>query len=422
VQGQDLREICAKAPMPIAEMFFDWVREHQEAREICRSVLDLATVRGVAKRLGLDLFIWSSDWEEQVRLNLERGFPGDWIDRKYIPPDWRKVYPSVGQPPVWRTESMQAYAERLNAKTALLEPRDLNELRWTKQATDAEWEAQRLARLKNEWLARNLSRGSKMDFKSYQALDIAYTRALKRHDHALREIVRWRKGLGAKMRALPDCFLDEALVAKRYRMESTENYETAADIAGVRPSVAPGSDMASVSSPGSLAGTVDAAPKRERDPNCMQAAQRPEGTSPGVCMDNIMEATVMEAVMEASIVGLNGRKVVPSVAAADEAADSRGMMQPIVVPAEGPPMVAASVVATNAEAPVSSSPSTVEGIPRIVPPNGAADVAGKIKSPGAALEPPSCHSCASAGVDASMVGGGGMAAASIPSTAAHRPG
>jgi hypothetical protein len=135
-----------------------------------------------------------------------------------------------------------------------------------------------------------------------------------------------------------------------------------------------------------------------------------------------MEA-VMEAVMEASVVGLNGRKVVPSVAAADEAADSRGMMQPIVVPAEGPPMVAASVVATNAEAPVSSSSSTVEAIPRIVPPNGAADVAAKIKPPDAALEPPASSSCASAGMEASVVAAGGRGmAASIPNAANHRPG
>jgi hypothetical protein len=63
----------------------------------------------------------------QVHANLERGWPADWIDRKYIPPDWSEVYRLIGGPPVGSTE-MQAYNDLLNAFTQMLEPRDEMEL------------------------------------------------------------------------------------------------------------------------------------------------------------------------------------------------------------------------------------------------------------------------------------------------------
>ena len=90
-----------------------------------------------------------AEWEEEVRANCERGWPADWIERKYIPPDWKKVYPRLGGPPVWSTEDIEAYTELLNGFTEMLEPRDMIELMWTKEAADASWEVARIAREKN---------------------------------------------------------------------------------------------------------------------------------------------------------------------------------------------------------------------------------------------------------------------------------
>ena len=57
----------------------------------------------LSEELGLPAPTTGSEWEEQVRANVERGWPADWIDRKYIPPDWSKVYPLIGGPPVRTT-------------------------------------------------------------------------------------------------------------------------------------------------------------------------------------------------------------------------------------------------------------------------------------------------------------------------------
>jgi hypothetical protein len=166
-----------------------------------------------------------SEWEEQVRANLERGWAADWIDRKYIPPDWSKVYPLIGGPPAGSTE-MQAYNGLLNAFTQMLEPRDEMELIWTKEATDATWEAGREAREKNGLTsvaqpANALDHGRPLEagFKYYRGLDVAQSRAIKRRDNALRQIACWRKGLGAKARRLPDHLLVKHLLAQHYGVE-----------------------------------------------------------------------------------------------------------------------------------------------------------------------------------------------------------
>jgi hypothetical protein len=141
---------------------------------------------------------------------------------------------------------MQGYNDLLDTFTQMLEPRDLTELIWTKEATDATWEASRAAREKNRvperryqkqireaaqyqrradaaeaLLARpatalNHSVGLEAGFQYYQALDMAQSRANKRRDNALRQIARWRHGLGAKTRALSDRFIAEQFLAERY--------------------------------------------------------------------------------------------------------------------------------------------------------------------------------------------------------------
>jgi len=106
--------------------------------------------RGLGKELGvIPARATVAEWEEDVRANCERGWPADYIERKYIPPDWNKVYPLLGGPPVWSTEDMQAYNDLINGFTEMLEPRDMMELMLTKEVTDATWEAGRNAREKN---------------------------------------------------------------------------------------------------------------------------------------------------------------------------------------------------------------------------------------------------------------------------------
>ena len=94
--------------------------------------------RGLGKELGvIPARATVAEWEEDVRANCERGWPADYIERKYIPPDWNKVYPLLGGPPVWSTEDMQAYNDLINGFTEMLEPRDMMELMLTKEVTDA---------------------------------------------------------------------------------------------------------------------------------------------------------------------------------------------------------------------------------------------------------------------------------------------
>ena len=149
LEKEDLREICAKPPMPIGEVFLGWMQDHPEARAIYRSVQNFECDRELAKELRVPWDARVNEWEDQVRANCERGWRADWVERKYIPPDWKKVYPLLGDPPVWSTENMEAYDELLNGFTQMLEPRDVIELMWTKEAADASWEAARIAREKN---------------------------------------------------------------------------------------------------------------------------------------------------------------------------------------------------------------------------------------------------------------------------------
>jgi hypothetical protein len=144
---------------------------------------------------------------------------------------------------VWSTEDIEAYTEMLNGFTEMLEPRDVMELIWTKEAADATWEAARFSREKNSLpeqkyqerlralaqLARRTgadgakpasafdhSLGLQAGCKYYQPFDIGQSRAIKRRDNALRQIARWRDGLGAKARRLSDKFIAEQALVERY--------------------------------------------------------------------------------------------------------------------------------------------------------------------------------------------------------------
>jgi hypothetical protein len=280
LRGEDLQAICAKPPMPIAPVCMGWVEDHQEARAIYRSVHNFRSDREVAKQLAVfPARATVSEWEEDVRANCERGWPADWIERKYVPPDWNKVYPLLG-PPVWSTEDIEAYTELLNGFTEMLEPRDMMELILTKQAADATWEAGRMAREKNslperkyqqrlkvlaelQWRNRaaettaakpatalDHSLGLEAGFKSYQARDVAQMRAIKRRDNAPRQIERWRDGFGAKARRLSNKFVAEQALAESYCATQFLAYAEIDDPMGeareAAPPLAPVGDAADV--------------------------------------------------------------------------------------------------------------------------------------------------------------------------------
>jgi hypothetical protein len=261
LQGQDLETICAKPPMPLGPVFLGWVEDHAEACAIYRSVHNFQSIRPLVKELGVfPTRATPGEWEEQIRANCERGWPADWIERKYTPPDWNKVYQLLGRPPVWSTEDIEAYTEMLNGFTEMLEPRDMMELTWTKEAADATWEVRRMVREKNSLpeqkyqerlrvlaqvqrqrgaaegtaakpaTAFDHSLGLQAGCKYYQAFDIAQARAIKRRDNALRMIVRWRDSLGAKARRLSDKFIAEQALVERYG--ATELVAEADAIAG----------------------------------------------------------------------------------------------------------------------------------------------------------------------------------------------
>jgi len=267
--------------MPIEPVFLAWVEDHPEARAIYRSVENFRMDRELAKQLAvLPARATVAEWEEQVRANCERGWPADGIERKYIPPDWNKVYPLLGGPPVWSTENIEDYIELLNDFTEMLEPRDMMELMWTKEAADATWEAGRKAREKNclperkyqqrlnvlaEVQRRNRaaettaakpataldhSRGLHAGFKYYQALDIAQSRAIKRRDNALRQIARWRDGPGAKARRLADKFVAEQALAESYCAMQALSYAEFDNPVGeakeAAPPLAPVGDVADI--------------------------------------------------------------------------------------------------------------------------------------------------------------------------------
>jgi len=237
------RVICAKPPMPIAPLFLHWTQQHPEGGEIYRCAEKFLSDKCLANILDVPFTSTPAEWEKEVRAKLGRGHPIDYIDRPYIPPDWEnKVYPLIGDPPVWSTEDVAAYKNLRDELTQMLKPCDPMELMWTKEAVDAIWECAREAREKNaepKWqywqrraheaflkgqprvkvepaTADELRRGFIAALKTCQALDMAQARKMKRRDNALREIERWRDGLGGKAKVLSNKFISEQALAERY--------------------------------------------------------------------------------------------------------------------------------------------------------------------------------------------------------------
>jgi hypothetical protein len=358
-------------------VFLGWVQDHQEAREIYRSAQNFLFDRKLAKE---ELHVpWPysvGEWEKGVRAKLELGYPVDYIDRKYTPPDWQKVYPSLGGPPVWSTENMQDYNDLINDFTQMLEPRDPVGLMFVKEAADASWEAARLAREKNGLPERMYQRrlqavaetqrrngaakatiegtmskpatalshsfGLEAGFKYYQGLDTALTRATKRRDNALRQIARWRDGLGGKARALSDKFLAEQALAERYGVAhflDAEIDDTAGETMEAPPAFPP-------------------------------AGEARDDTPPLRASDEAAEAAP-------AVASSGGAEAAPAIASAGEAAETA-------------PPIASADGGAEAASPVASSGEAAEAAPAIAArpiasANGAAEAA-RPRAPAGAID------------------------------------
>jgi hypothetical protein len=340
--GEDLREICANLPMPVPAVYLGWVQHHQESREIDRCARNFLSDRSLAKKeLGVPWIVSVGDWEQEVRAKLESGLPVDYIDRKYIPPDWNKVYPSLGYPPVRSTEDMRSYNIIINDFTQMLEPRDLMELIWTKEAADAVWKANRLAREKS---------GSRAGSGHYQDLDIAQSREIKRRDNALHQIARWRDGLGGKARGLPDKFLPEQALAKRYGVAQSFGGAATDDTVGEAIEAAP--PLARVGAATGAARPVPLPHEGARAAPPLARVGAATGAAPPVPLPH------------------EGARAAPPLASAGVAP---GAAQPVPPPAarDAPPLASAAA-AVKAAASI-APPGTDAGAARPVPPPAARD-------------------------------------------------
>jgi len=358
--GQDPLAICAKPPMPTRPEFLGWIQDHKEARDIHRSMENFGSDRALASKLGTPLLVGIGEWEEQVRANIQRGWPADYIDRGYIPPDWSKVFPVIGGPPASSADNLQAYNDLLNGFTQMLEPRDLMELIWTKQATDATWEGVEEDEEKNGVLSvaqmatgRDLRRVFDAGFNYCRSTQLAQSRLIKRRDNAVRQLERWRKGLGAKSRRLPDRFLDEQVLAQRYRdqvLTVPDNDVTAPEPAAVAPPAAPAEAAEAM---------ISASPSLAQS----DKAGSPPDNSSGDAVKSVARPAPADRAMH----------VAPPTASSGEAVDAVAL----TAPADG---------AMHLTLPTASSGEAVDAVARPAPAHEAMHLALPIASSGEAVD------------------------------------
>jgi hypothetical protein len=77
LRGENIRDICAKAPMPPAFLVLEWVRNHPEARAIYHCACAWKGDWMLAKDAGESFLVHPEEWEQAVRARLEQGFPLD---------------------------------------------------------------------------------------------------------------------------------------------------------------------------------------------------------------------------------------------------------------------------------------------------------------------------------------------------------
>jgi hypothetical protein len=426
--GQRLQEICAEPPMPPPQVYLMWIQDHREAREIDRAMMHFRYDRARAKELNVFMVFSTREWAEQVRDNCNYGWPADRIDRGYIPPDWSKVYPTVGAPPVLSMEDRPAYDDLINACTERLKPRDEIELSWTKRAADARWEADRIGRKKTALLQQKCrerqhllgqlgrqSAPTAPDYSlgveaspEYRALDIAQSRAMKRHDDALREIAQYRRRLGATPRELPHKFVDERILARRYGVDDQleqplpkdENDTTAGAAVETDSAPAPAVEAAQPASPPCAASdkAADAPPSHapseqvtQAEPSRAHAAAQaaPSRLAVEETAQSVQSLTPSDANAEAPAAvtssdapaeaqlelnpALEAAQAAPPVATADAAAEAQ-------------PALTAALEAAQAAPPVATADAAAEAQPALTPALEAAQAAPPVATADAAAE------------------------------------
>ena len=414
LQGEDLRATCAKPPMPRDVVFLGWIQDHQEARAIYRSLQNFQSDRSLAKVLGTVLVVSTGEWLEQIRSNIGRGWPADYIDRGYIPPDWSKVYPVIGGPPVEGADNMQAYNDLLNAFTQMLQPRDLMELIWTKQATDATWAGMEEDEEKNGVLSvaqmatgRDLRRVFEAGFNYCRSTQVAQSRVMRRRDDALRQLQRWRKGLGAKSRRLPDQFLDEQVLAERYRDQFPRDIDVAApEPAEVAPAAAPAeaAEVMISASPSLAQSDKAGSPPDDSSGDAVKSVARPapaDGAmhvapptaSLGEAVDAAVPLTarVDEAARVEPPTASSGEAVaaaVPLTARVDEAAQAAPPVASSGEAVDAVPLPTPADEAAQAAPPVAPPAEPPEAAPTLTPPDGAAQAAHTLAASDQRWRPP----------------------------------
>ena len=368
--GEDLPAICARPPMPRDFVFLGWIQDHQEAREIYRSLQNFKLDRSLAKELGTVLVVSTGEWQEQVRVNCERGWPADHIDRGYIPPDWSKVFPVIGRPPVDSADNMQAYNDLLNSFTQMLQPRDLMELMWTKQATDATWAGVKEDEEKKGAISvaematgRDLRRVFDAGFNYCRSTQLAQSRLIKRRDDAGASFSAGVRG-SARNRAV---FQISSSTSRSLRSGTGTRSPPDNDVAAPEPAeVAP-----AAAPPEAAAAMISASPSLAQSDKAGSLAN----DSSGDAVKSVARPAPADGAMH----------VAPPVASSGEAVDA----VPLPTPAHE---------AAQAAPPVAPPAEPPEAAPTLTPPEGAAQAAHTLAASDQRWRPPpataSCKSAA----------------------------
>jgi hypothetical protein len=376
--GEQLSEICAKPPMPVAQCVMSWVEYNQEASDIWNCARRFESDRALAKGLGVPMNSSVSDWADAVYDKLDHGYSLNNYQRQaYTLPDWEKLYPKVGDPPVWNSENLQDYEDLLKEITQLLKPRDVVELIYTKEMADAIWEEKRESREKNsvperqyqmrlsephavrvaEARRRNLPtpkqaaqepataldhiRGFRTGFKMYQALDRAQCRKKKRRDNAPRQIRRWRNSFGGKAEVLPDRFVAELALAERdgvaQLLSDTQTDNILDESMQADPSPVPGGEAeqadplsvpggGTVSGPRPLSHTEEVAPAATSVALPDAIAQSASGADPAHAAQSVPAADQAKAPESGSLFAGTGE---PALAPTDNGPEALSPLAPV---------------------------------------------------------------------------------------------
>jgi hypothetical protein len=317
---------------------------------------------------------------------------------------------------------MEAYTDLITGLTQMLEPHDEMELIWTKEATDATWEARRLSRQKKLLAERryrkrleaqaecarvlaqhrarsgqennkgpdlaaimaktptadDLDHGLEAGFPHYQALDIAQSRASKRRDSAFRQIARWRDGLGGKARALSDRFVAEEALAERYGVDHFLADAEVEAIEAAPPHVPSDKTAQTLPAPAS-AGEVPVPPMDATAGVTGETAKAASPLAPaGGIAEAVQAAPPLAGAGEPALAPTDGAaKAVPPPAPTGETAKAVRQVDPAVGAAQAAPLLACA-----GEPALAPADDGAKAVPLLAPAGEVAQAAPSVGSSG----------------------------------------